>query len=1114
MAGLHGRRCLPLPLLFLLLCGVSPTVPSSDVTVVGAGSAVDVQLMADVLLMYSFVQPNVSVEYTGLDSPRGLCRIMSASKFCNSSDVEPPLAIDFALIDEVVPTDQQYAEVPDLQLYPLMANSVVAIFNLGAPRTLVLSMPILAGIFRGNVTRWDDPQITTLNPSFASWGVPQGQPIEVVVRREDSAVSQLFRAALRGHDGFANATGPATGMSWGSARPTAVATNQGVLSYVMATPYTIGYTTMGEGLANGLGVASLLRSTGHVVAPSQEAVGYALLELGGRFGLDDTDPSRLTASLSNAANPLAWPIVGYSYAAIRKSTLRPGATCSSFTALMHFLKWFIDSTVAARIVQRHTFSPLPVLLSQVVLQRLDQDDQCNNESAPSLPSLKLYSVAPAAIVQVVQPILEDYSSLESVPMQLNVSDDPAAFPTALFPLQLSAGRPSQLSGSSTLIFGGIAIVAISQVDAVLDVPTLARILDGTITTWLDPALRSLNPTGLFTAAGVPVTNASQPILLLREPVATSAAVDELLRAAYPPYSGRAVRQAPAFSAVALRSALLAYPFSLALTTLSGVLPSGLRLLRLQRPNGPIVAPTVQSVAACASPDGFDPTTGDMRLSASASPACYPLACPVYLTLPPPTCDWSQDSAQAVAVHFAQWRFKASISAVLAAAYLATFDSVAPVAVFNARVLTSLSCSPAAGSWTAVAVGAGVGGGGFVVAVIVALVVALRWGQRDLRRAPTDPGRPFCVLFTDIESSTVLWAKAPVEMAAALQEHHALIRDLVRQFRLYEVKTIGDSFMCVTPDCRQALDFALELQARFHAHDWGTAALDDVYRELAAAGPGAPKLAQEPSLWNGLRVRVGVHYGVGQIKFDPVARGYDYYGTVVNCAARVMEVCHGGQTAVTEVVQEQLPSEDLAAGIWTDLGQQPLRGLQPMRLLQVLPVGPLSQRQFPPLRQPHGTLTERGAASPDPPPDSPSQPLTSPVSFSPEGHPLVLRGFITAPELQLRYTHAISALRVLLCTQTPTFRNEVLSGLCGRLKVRHIGNTGPQLHATLHRLVLRILPALTLIMPTSPEDADGSIAPGGRRLRSGASLLSPDASASFLPVVPFTLPGQLPQEDAP
>eukprot|EP00667_Euglena_gracilis_P022665 EG_transcript_25324 len=250
-------------------------------------------------------------------------------------------------------------------------------------------------------------------------------------------------------------------------------------------------------------------------------------------------------------------------------------------------------------------------------------------------------------------------------------------------------------------------------------------------------------------------------------------------------------------------------------------------------------------------------------------------------------------------------------------------------------------------------------------------------MRDNSTAPKNESKPFAIVFTDIESSTHLWATCPAEMAHALDVHHELIRELIAVHRLYEVKTIGDSFMCASPDPARAVAFAVQLQQRFFQHDWGLdGAIDHAYllkkqeeeddklkrqetcftdrqetffTEAAPATDMSCRSSDEDRVWNGLRVRVGIHYGLGEIKLDPVSKGYDYYGTVVNTAARIESVCHGGQIGVSQAVYTAT-SGRVPQSVWTDLGSHPLRGLaEPVQLYEVLPAGLLSQRRFPPLR---------------------------------------------------------------------------------------------------------------------------------------------------------------------
>ena len=83
-----------------------------------------------------------------------------------------------------------------------------------------------------------------------------------------------------------------------------------------------------------------------------------------------------------------------------------------------------------------------------------------------------------------------------------------------------------------------------------------------------------------------------------------------------------------------------------------------------------------------------------------------------------------------------------------------------------------------------------------VAVFLFLGVGSVWCYvRRVRNVSHAPKlSPLCLLFTDIECSSLLWARLPQRMAAALAIHHAVIRRCILRHKAYEVKTVGDSFM--------------------------------------------------------------------------------------------------------------------------------------------------------------------------------------------------------------------------------------------------------------------------------------------------------------------------------
>lgn len=295
--------------------------------------------------------------------------------------------------------------------------------------------------------------------------------------------------------------------------------------------------------------------------------------------------------------------------------------------------------------------------------------------------------------------------------------------------------------------------------------------------------------------------------------------------------------------------------------------------------------------------------------------------------------------------------------------------------------------------TKVAIGVGVGGGLLLLTLGGALLLFAVFGGRNNRNAPTDATKAFSMAFTDIQASTMLWARTPALMSDAVEHHCSIVRALITQHKGYEVKTIGDSFMVAFVEAEDAARFGVELQEAMFSDEWWPAELDQHYREILeaddahavedegssmgisgryamsmqsaalslppmkeAAAPAAPPNAPHDdveyhSLWRGLRVRVGIHCGYGEIRKDPTTQGYDYFGTIVNTAARVEGVGHGGQTLVTAELCQRLGEGFVVGSGWAQvsLGPQSLRGLdEKVVLMQLLPTT-LAGRRFPALR---------------------------------------------------------------------------------------------------------------------------------------------------------------------
>ena len=159
-----------------------------------------------------------------------------------------------------------------------------------------------------------------------------------------------------------------------------------------------------------------------------------------------------------------------------------------------------------------------------------------------------------------------------------------------------------------------------------------------------------------------------------------------------------------------------------------------------------------------------------------------------------------------------------------------------------------------------------------------------------------PSGTVTFLFTDVEGSTRLWAADKDTMSASLLVHDAILRSAIEGNGGYVFTTAGDSFAAAFGRASDAVKAATESQR----------ALTD-------------------AMWPGptLEVRMGLHLGEAE------ERGGDYFGPVVNTAARVEAAGHGGQVLITAAVRAT------ARVVATDLGVHQLRDVEePMHLFQI------------------------------------------------------------------------------------------------------------------------------------------------------------------------------------
>jgi len=234
------------------------------------------------------------------------------------------------------------------------------------------------------------------------------------------------------------------------------------------------------------------------------------------------------------------------------------------------------------------------------------------------------------------------------------------------------------------------------------------------------------------------------------------------------------------------------------------------------------------------------------------------------------------------------------------------------------------------------------------------------------------GGDMCFVSTDIESSTVLRVHSLTGYDKAMQVHHNLLRQMLQTHGGVELLCEGDGFILGFNSVGNGTAFCGDFQQALQDVEWGAdlqRVFYSVYEDPGGGGRGPGCLdatktcaalssdfasPSKKSLFNGLRVRCGVHWAV-EGTFELRRSGPNRYtmsGPSYEFARRIGNLGHGGQTVLSKAAHRILMSDLQTAKypIITDLGSHRLRGSTtdepPEHLYAVAPsVGDLKRRVF-------------------------------------------------------------------------------------------------------------------------------------------------------------------------
>jgi phosphate transport system substrate-binding protein len=264
--------------------------------------------------------------------------------------------VDFGATDGPM-TDEQIAAVNGNVLHvPTVLGADVVTYNLPAlgQTRLKLDGATIAGIFLGQITRWNDRRIAGLNPGVA---LPD-EAILVVHRSDGSGTTFIFTDYLsKVSPEWKQKVGAATSVSW----PTGLGGkgNEGVTQQVKQNQGTIGYVELIYAISNGLPYADVKNAAGNFVEPTLNSVSAAAASANLQA---DTD---FRVSITDAPGEAAYPISSFTWLLVH-----PTPADSAKGRLLHdFMTWMITPE-AQRLASDLHYAPLPVPVIELVQARL------------------------------------------------------------------------------------------------------------------------------------------------------------------------------------------------------------------------------------------------------------------------------------------------------------------------------------------------------------------------------------------------------------------------------------------------------------------------------------------------------------------------------------------------------------------------------------------------------------------------------------------------------------------------------------------------------------------------------------------------------------------------
>lgn len=263
---------------------------SGGIELIAAGASFPFPLYSKMFDEY-YKKTGIKVNYQSIGSGGGIKQMENKT-------------VDFGASDAFL-SDEQLKAMPAPVIHvPTCLGAAVLTYNLPGNPVLKFTPEVVADIFLGKITKWNDPRITKLNPDAKLTNTP----ISVIHRSDGSGTTFIFTDYLsKVSTEWSQKVGHKTSVSW----PVGLGAkgNEGVSGMIRQVPGSVGYVELIYALQNKMPVGLLQNSSGKFIQASIQSVTAAA---------NVTIPADARVSITNTAAPDGYPISSFTYILLYK----------------------------------------------------------------------------------------------------------------------------------------------------------------------------------------------------------------------------------------------------------------------------------------------------------------------------------------------------------------------------------------------------------------------------------------------------------------------------------------------------------------------------------------------------------------------------------------------------------------------------------------------------------------------------------------------------------------------------------------------------------------------------------------------------------------------------